>query len=74
MAVSAQPEQKRGPLAGLLVIEMAGLGPVPLAGLILSELGAHVVRIERTEAGKPFLAVPPQYDLDRHGREVVKST
>ncbi|HET9535510.1 MAG TPA: CaiB/BaiF CoA-transferase family protein [Mesorhizobium sp.] len=72
MAVSAQPEQKRGPLAGLLVIEMAGLGPVPLAGLILSELGAHVVRIERTEAGKPFLAVPPQYDLDRHGREVVK--
>ena len=45
MAVSAQPEQKSGPLAGLLVIEMAGLGPVPLAGLILSELGAHVVRI-----------------------------
>ena len=51
---------------------MAGLGPVPLAGLMLAELGADVVRIERTEAGKPFLAVPPQYDLDRHGREVLK--
>ena len=31
MADSARPEQKHGPLAGLLVIEMAGLGPVPLA-------------------------------------------
>jgi alpha-methylacyl-CoA racemase len=65
-------QQKTGPLAGLLVIEMAGLGPVPLAGLMLSELGADVIRIERKESGKPFLVVPPDYDLDRHGRDVVK--
>ena len=63
---------KTGPLAGLLVIEMAGLGPVPLAGLMLSELGADIIRIERKESGKPFLVVPPDYDLDRHGRDVVK--
>ena len=36
-----------GPLAGLKVLEMAGLGPVPLAGLMLAEFGADVVRIER---------------------------
>lgn len=64
--------KKTGPLAGLKVIEMAGLGPVPLAGLMLSELGADVVRIERKESGKPFLVVPPDYDLDRHGRDIVK--
>src|SRR5262245_25987153 len=72
MAAIQQSREKSGPLAGLLVIEMAGLGPVPLAGLMLSELGADVLRIERKEHGKPFLVTPPEYDLDRHGREIVK--
>lgn len=62
---------KTGPLAGFTVIEMAGLGPVPLAGLILSEMGARVVRVERKAKARPFLALPPQFDLDRHGREIV---
>ncbi len=61
-----------GPLAGVTIIEMAGLGPVPLAGLILSEMGARVVRIERKAKDQPFLALPPQFDLDRHGREILK--
>ena len=62
---------KTGPLAGLTVIEMAGLGPAPFAALMLAEMGARVVRIERT--GKaPLLAMPPQFDLDRHGREVLE--
>jgi alpha-methylacyl-CoA racemase len=72
MTSGEQSPRKTGPLAGLLVIEMAGLGPVPFAALMLSELGADVVRIERKENGKPFLAIPPEYDLDRHGREIVK--
>src|SRR5262245_35795806 len=72
MTAAERPKQKPGPLAGLRVIEMAGLGPVPLAGLMLSELGADVIRIERKESGKPFLAFPPEYDLDRHGRDIVK--
>ena len=42
----------RGPLAGLRVVEIAGLGPVPHAALILAELGAEVVRM-------PF--VPTRY-------------
>jgi alpha-methylacyl-CoA racemase len=65
-------EKRAGPLAGLTVIEMAGLGPVPLAGLMLAELGARVVRIERKAKTADFLKVPPQFDLDRHGREIVK--
>ncbi|WP_434723767.1 CaiB/BaiF CoA transferase family protein [Mesorhizobium sp. RIZ17] len=63
---------KIGPLAGLKVIELAGLGPVPLAALMLSEMGAEVLRIERADAGQPLLSLPEEYDLDRHGRSILK--
>jgi alpha-methylacyl-CoA racemase len=63
---------KKGPLAGLTVVEMAGLGPAPLAALMLSEMGAEVIRIERMANGKAFLALPPEHDLDRHGRTILK--
>ena len=66
------PTEKTGPLGGLKVIEMAGLGPVPLAALMLSEMGAEVLRIERADAGQPFLSLPQEYDLDRHGRSILK--
>jgi alpha-methylacyl-CoA racemase len=36
-----------GPLAGLKVVELAGIGPVPHAAMILADLGACVVRVER---------------------------
>lgn len=64
--------KKAGPLAGFTIIEMAGLGPVPLAGLILSEMGARVVRVERLAREQAFLNLPPQFDLDRHGREIIR--
>ena len=64
--------QKPGPLAGLTIVEMAGLGPAPLAALMLSEMGAQVVRIERMASDKAFLALPPEHDLDRHGRSILK--
>jgi alpha-methylacyl-CoA racemase len=38
-----------GPLRGIKVIELAGLGPGPFAATLLSDMGADVVRIERTE-------------------------
>lgn len=64
--------EKTGPLVGFTVIEMAGLGPVPLASLILSEMGARVVRVERLESGRAFLDLPRTFDLDRHGREIIQ--
>lgn len=51
---------------------MAGLGPVPLAALMLSEMGAEVLRIERADAREPLLSLPEAYDLDRHGRSILK--
>lgn len=66
------PGARPGPLSGLLVVEMAGLGPAPFAGLMLAEMGAQVLRIERSAGGRDFLATPPQFDLDRHGRDCVR--
>ena len=39
-----------GPLAGVAVIEFAGLGPGPFAGMMLSDMGAEVVRVDRVQA------------------------
>ena len=41
-----------GPLKDLKIIEMAGIGPAPFCGMVLSDLGAEVIRIDRvTSAG-----------------------
>ena len=39
-----------GPLTGLRVVELAGIGPGPHAAMILGDLGADVVRVERPSA------------------------
>ena len=41
-----------GPLSGLKVIEFAGIGPGPFCGMLLSDLGADVVRIDRKGQGR----------------------
>src|SRR5450432_651556 len=38
---------RQGPLTGLKVVEFAGIGPAPFCGMLLSDLGADVVRIDR---------------------------
>jgi len=40
-----------GPLSGVRVIELAGIGPGPFAGMLLADLGAEVIRIDRPGAG-----------------------
>ena len=36
-----------GPLTGIKVIEMAAIGPVPFCAMMLSDMGAEVIRIDR---------------------------
>jgi len=36
-----------GPLKGISIVEMGGIGPAPFAGMMLADHGAHVVRVER---------------------------
>ena len=42
---------KKGPLSGVKVIEFAGIGPGPFCGMLLSDMGADVVRIDRNDQG-----------------------
>jgi alpha-methylacyl-CoA racemase len=49
-----------GPLAGLRVVELAGIGPGPFAAMLLADLGADVVRVDRPVANP----VPDGYRLD----------
>ena len=39
-----------GPLQGLKIIEMAGIGPGPFCGMVLADLGAEVIRVDRASA------------------------
>ena len=42
-----------GPLKGIKIIEMAGIGPGPFCGMVLADLGAEVIRIDRaSEIGR----------------------
>ena len=47
-----------GPLNGYTVIELAGIGPAPMGGMILADMGAAVIRIERPGAADPKVAEP----------------
>lgn len=52
-----------GPLEGVRVIELAGLGPAPYASMLLAELGAEVVRVDRP--GGSGLAAAPSEAMNR---------
>ena len=43
-----------GPLAGIRVVELGGIGPTPFAGMMLAELGAEVVRVDRPGESNPL--------------------
>ena len=61
-----------GPLTGLRVVELAGIGPGPHAAMVLADLGADVVRVERPPAAaEPLLGA--QHDYLRRGRRSVHS-
>jgi alpha-methylacyl-CoA racemase len=52
-----------GALDGLRVIEMAGLGPAPFCSMMLADMGAEVLRIDRMTAADLGVAFPPHLDL-----------
>jgi len=60
-----------GPLAGIKVVELAGIGPGPFCGMLLSDLGADVLRIERPEPVDLGLPTPREFDLLVRGRHSI---
>ncbi len=64
------PTPAHGPLTGVRVVELAGIGPGPFAAMLLADLGADVVRVDRP--GGAGLGIDPAHDLtNRNKRSVV---
>ena len=68
---SGETAARRGPLAGVRVVELAGIGPSPFAAMLLADLGADVVRIDRPGEASLPVPLPPELDLLRRGRPSV---
>lgn len=60
---------EHGPLAGVRVVELAGIGPGPFAAMLLADLGADVVRVDRP--GGSGLGIDPAYDLTNRNKRSV---
>lgn len=65
--MSASTPRRGGPLTGLRVIEIAGMGPGPFACMLLSDMGAEVIRIDRPDA-----PLPDPRDIVARGRQTLR--
>jgi alpha-methylacyl-CoA racemase len=57
-----------GPLSGIRVIEMAGIGPCPFAGMMLADMGAEVLQVDRPGGVPQPFAIPIARDVMARGR------
>jgi crotonobetainyl-CoA:carnitine CoA-transferase CaiB-like acyl-CoA transferase len=60
-----------GPLNGLKVIELAGIGPGPMAAMLLADMGATVLRIDRKEPSGLGVPRPARFDLLLRNRPAI---
>ncbi|MDR2154239.1 MAG: CoA transferase [Burkholderiaceae bacterium] len=60
-----------GPLKGIRIVELAGIGPGPMAAMTLADLGATVLRIERMEPSELGLRLPIQQQLMLRNRQML---
>ncbi len=63
--------ETKGPLAGIKIVEMVGIGPAPFASMILADLGATVIRIDRLHAAGLGMERPARFDFAARGRASV---
>jgi alpha-methylacyl-CoA racemase len=60
-----------GPLTGYRIIEIAGIGPGPFAAMLLSDMGAEVIRVERAQNVRGPAPDTPHFDALQRGRRNV---
>ena len=60
-----------GPLQGLRVIELAGIGPCPMCAMLLAELGADVVRVDRLTDSGLGIGMAPEFHLLNRSRPSI---
>ena len=57
-----------GPLSGIRIVEFAGIGPAPLAAMMLADMGATVLRLDRPGPDDRGAPVAEQYDFTKRSR------
>ncbi|KHK90431.1 carnitine dehydratase [Novosphingobium malaysiense] len=60
-------EDSNGPLKGIRIVELAGIGPAPFAGMMLADHGADIIRIDRPQPSAAF----PTDILNRSRRSII---
>jgi alpha-methylacyl-CoA racemase len=60
-----------GPLAGVRILEIAGIGPGPFAAMVLADMGAEVLRVDRVEKVSPNPSDVPPGDFLGRGRRSI---
>src|ERR1700727_915392 len=58
-----------GPLAGVRVVELAGIGPGPFCGMLLADLGAEVIQVDRPGGSRS--TIPRRSDVTSRGKRRV---
>jgi alpha-methylacyl-CoA racemase len=60
-----------GPLAGLRIVEFAGIGPGPMAAMLFADLGASVIRLDRVSPSDLGIGLPTRFELLSRSRPSV---
>jgi alpha-methylacyl-CoA racemase len=60
-----------GPLSGFRIVEFAGIGPAPMCCMLLADLGADIIRIDRLEPSGLGVPAPEKYKLLHRSRPAV---
>lgn len=60
-----------GPLTGFRMIEIAGIGPGQFCGMLLADMGAQLIRIDRTAATDLDIGMPSKYNLMNRSRPAI---
>ena len=60
-----------GPLSGIRVLELAGIGPGPFCAMMLADMGADVLRVDRPEPVDLGLPLEPKFDVIARGRRSI---
>ena len=60
-----------GPLSGLTIVELAGIGPGPMCSMMLGDMGADVIRVDRTKAHVMDRLADPKYAVHNRSRRSV---
>ncbi|MDR2188129.1 MAG: CoA transferase [Azonexus sp.] len=60
-----------GPLAGIKIVELAGIGPGPMCAMLLADLGATIIRVDRKVAVKLGIERPLKYNTILRNRHII---